>query len=312
MGLTKGKLIPGLFWGLSLILSAGEIICSDYAGQGSGLTLFIASGPEERFTGGEVTLTRGNGTVLSRSHFFLYADGESSRESWCSLLGIPSDLSGGTYTLTCRLSSEEGMVMLQKPLGVTEREFPSETLALNTELTDIRAAEDPRKTAQAEELWSVLSGFDGQSQFLSGPFVPPLDSYRVTTDYGTRRVYRYSNGKEAASLHNGWDWAAPTGAPVKAVGRARVVMARERIVTGNTVILELLPGVFMVYYHLDELKCREGDLVEGGDLVGTVGMTGLATGPHLHWELRISRVAVDPLPFLSSELIDKTLYMAKM
>ncbi|MBN2628720.1 MAG: M23 family metallopeptidase [Spirochaetales bacterium] len=306
---SAGKLIVlFLLGGMGFLLSAADLVCPDYAVQGSGMTVFIATDSQDSFSGGELTLIRGNGTVISRSRFFLFAP----RDSWCSLLGIPADLKEGTYTLSCRLESEEGTVTLQKRLGVTGHEFPSETLKLNRNLTNIRTEEDPRKTAQAEELWSVLGGFDGDSCYFDGRFTPPLDSYRVTTDFGTRRIYEYDDGSEAGTLHNGWDWAAPTGSPVKAVGKGRVVLAKERIVTGNTVILELLPGVYMLYYHLDELQCTEGDVVEAGDIVGTVGMTGLATGPHLHWELRISRVAVDPLPFLDTDLIDKTLFFAKM
>jgi hypothetical protein len=308
MGSAEKFIVLILMGGMGFLLSAADMVCPDYAAPGSGMTVFIDSGRDEHFSGGELTLARGNGTVISRSRFFLF----DPQDSLCSLLGIPSDLKEGTYALSCRLESEEGPVTLQKRLGITGREFPSETLTLNRNLTDIRTEEDPRKTAQAEELWSILAGFDRESRYFDGRFTAPLDSYRVTTDFGTRRIYKYDDGSEAGTLHNGWDWAAPTGTPVKAVGKGRVVLAKERIVTGNTVILELLPGVYMLYYHLDELKCAEGDMVEAGDLVGTVGMTGLATGPHLHWELRISRVAVDPVPFLDTDLIDKTLFFAKM
>jgi murein DD-endopeptidase MepM/ murein hydrolase activator NlpD len=71
-------------------------------------------------------------------------------------------------------------------------------------------------------------------------------------------------------------------------------MARDRIVTGNTVVIEHLPGVFSLYYHLDSIGVDEGDVVEQGERIGTVGMTGLATGPHLHWEIRVGGVPVAP------------------
>ncbi|MDC7219942.1 MAG: M23 family metallopeptidase [Spirochaetales bacterium] len=300
-----------LFLSLAYSLFAGEIITHDYAALGEGITVFALpdGAGEEAYLGGEITLTRGGSPVYSRSQFFLYPGDD---KSWCALMGIPSDLEKGTYVLTCRMETEGGTEVLQKRIALTEREFPSEVLVLNGSLTDIRVKEDPEKTSQAQRLWSLLASFDDEERYTSGVLVPPMDEYRVTTDYGCRRVYEYADGSEAGTIHNGWDWAAPTGTPLKAVGKGRIVMAEDRIVTGKSVMLELLPGVFVLYYHLDELNCEVGDLVEAGDIVGTVGMTGLATGPHLHWEMRISRVAVDPLPFLEGNLIDKSLYMDKI
>jgi hypothetical protein len=301
----------GLFLLFSSLLSAGELFSSDYVVQGEGLTLFILPGEGDAYKGGEVSLAQGDGGVACRSQFFLYSE-EGEESQWCALLGIPSDLEEGTYTLSCVMNQTDGVEQLQKRLGVRGREFPSEILELNTNLTNIRTQEDPVKTAQAQKLWSQLAAFEEDDRYNFGSIVPPLDDYRVTTDYGCRRVYQYNDGSKAGSIHNGWDWAAPTGTPIKAVGKGRVVMAEDRIVTGNTVILELLPGVYVLYYHLDELKCAEGDMVEPKQIIGTLGMTGLATGPHLHWEMRISRVAVDPLPFLEGDLIDKTLYLTKI
>ena len=71
-------------------------------------------------------------------------------------------------------------------------------------------------------------------------------------------------------------------------------MARSRIVTGDTVVIEHLPGVYSLYYHLDEIFVEEGEEIAVEALIGTVGSTGLATGPHLHWEIRVAGVPVSP------------------
>ena len=81
-------------------------------------------------------------------------------------------------------------------------------------------------------------------------------------------------------------------------------MASERIITGFTVVIEHLPGLYSLYYHLDSLSVREGQRVSQGDRIGTVGSTGLATGPHLHWEVRSAGVAVDPDLLVKRPLID--------
>ena len=64
--------------------------------------------------------------------------------------------------------------------------------------------------------------------------------------------------------------------------------------TGWSVVIEHLPGLYSLYYHMSELKVKEGDIVKEGQLIGLSGATGLATGPHLHWEMRLNMAAVNP------------------
>jgi murein DD-endopeptidase MepM/ murein hydrolase activator NlpD len=82
------------------------------------------------------------------------------------------------------------------------------------------------------------------------------------------------------------------------------VFAAERILTGNTIIIEHLPGLFSIYYHLSELAAAEGAMVEKGQIIGMVGMTGFATGPHLHWEIQSMGIAVDPDELTQGPLLD--------
>jgi murein DD-endopeptidase MepM/ murein hydrolase activator NlpD len=91
-----------------------------------------------------------------------------------------------------------------------------------------------------------------------------------------------------------------------------VVLARYRIVTGNSVILEHLPGVYSIYYHLDSIAVSEGTLAAAGTVLGSSGATGLATGPHLHWEIRVSGENADPDAFTARPLLDKNAILAKM
>jgi murein DD-endopeptidase MepM/ murein hydrolase activator NlpD len=91
-----------------------------------------------------------------------------------------------------------------------------------------------------------------------------------------------------------------------------VVLARPRIVTGNSVIIEHFPGVYSLYYHLDTIAVAEGGLVEKGGLLGESGATGLATGPHLHWEIRAAGENADPDAFINRSVLDKTAILSKL
>jgi murein DD-endopeptidase MepM/ murein hydrolase activator NlpD len=91
-----------------------------------------------------------------------------------------------------------------------------------------------------------------------------------------------------------------------------VVLARNRIVTGNSVIIEHLPGVYSLYYHLDSIDAAEGAIVAAGERLGLSGATGLATGPHLHWEIRVSGENTDPDILMARPVLDKDALLSRL
>jgi murein DD-endopeptidase MepM/ murein hydrolase activator NlpD len=225
-------------------------------------------------------------------------------DRWVCLTGISSTLEPGAYQVSVILASGSGTVELARPLDVVKRDFARETIPLNRSLTAVRAEPNERRAEEAERMWELVSRFDPRSVYHSGPFLLPVTGGRRTSHFGDRRTYRYVDGASANAVHWGIDIAAPTGTPVRAGGAGRVVMVADRVISGNTVVIEHLPGVYGLHYHLDETRVEAGDTVSAADIVGTVGATGLATGPHLHWEVRVSRVPVEPEVLLSAGLID--------
>lgn len=123
--------------------------------------------------------------------------------------------------------------------------------------------------------------------------------YPNTSPFGTRRSY---NGGVYSNFHTGEDFGAPQGTQVTAPGDGIVAVARPLAVRGNAVLIDHGRGVFSGYWHLSDLFVAEGERVEAGQIVGLVGTTGRSTGPHLHWELRIHGVAVNPMQFLERPL----------
>jgi murein DD-endopeptidase MepM/ murein hydrolase activator NlpD len=108
--------------------------------------------------------------------------------------------------------------------------------------------------------------------------------------------------------HRGIDYAAPIGTPIKAVASGSVDFVGRQGGYGNLVILAHANGVTTVYGHLNNFAptIRKGARVNQGDVIGTVGMTGLATGPHLHFEFRIAGVHMDPLKVAMPEALPIT------
>jgi murein DD-endopeptidase MepM/ murein hydrolase activator NlpD len=225
-----------------------------------------------------------------------------------AILTVPSTAAPGPAQVRVEGPQES---LNKIPLTIRERDFASEEIVLNQALTQLRTAPDPQKTAEAEQLWAILSK-TGTEIYGSGCFSPPVNSTRRTSFFGDRRVFKYAGGKQDTSIHSGIDYGVPTGTPVTVCGPGKVVLARYRIVTGNSVIVEHLPGIYSLYYHLDSISVSEGAVVNAGTVLGKSGATGLATGPHLHWEIRVSGENTDPDVLISRPVLDKETILTKI
>jgi murein DD-endopeptidase MepM/ murein hydrolase activator NlpD len=255
----------------------------------------------------QAVLLDSRGRRLSNARFF-----SLQGETRAAILAIPSTALIGNATIRIEAVAITGVastggteIVKDLPFTIDGRDFPSETVALNQENTDLRTVEDPQKTAEAEEIWAIYLR-TGTEVYSGGPFIPPVTSTRRTSAYGSRRVYRYADNTTDTTIHAGVDYGVPTGTEVRSSAAGRVVLAKYRIVTGNTVVVEHMPGVYSLYYHMDSIAVSPGDIVEAGALLGESGSTGLATGPHLHWEIRVAGENADPDAFLARAVLDKS------
>lgn len=244
-----------------------------------------------------VTLRGPDGTeVVSAPTFPAVPDVKTGGgEAETALLGIPSTLTEGTYRLEL---GRGGELLWSGTVRGIAGSFRREEIPLNREMTDLRSEPDPRKVAEAVLIQQIYASFNRRAAAGRPVFRLPVEGGTFTSWYGDRRRYLYSDGTDAFSIHTGVDIASPTGTPVTAGAEGVVVFAGDRIVTGGTVVIEHVPGVYGVFFHLDRVDANEGDRVERDTRIGTVGSTGLATGPHLHWEIRVAGVPVDPLALL--------------
>jgi murein DD-endopeptidase MepM/ murein hydrolase activator NlpD len=127
-------------------------------------------------------------------------------------------------------------------------------------------------------------------QLWAGTFAMPAEG-RITSPFGTYRTF--STGGE--ERHLGVDIANKEGTPIRAANRGEVMLAEGLIVRGNAVIVDHGRGVFSIYNHLAAVAVDPGQPVEKGQVIGYMGSTGLATGSHVHWEIRVFKWVVDPL-----------------
>ena len=317
-------LIPlSLYAGSPQAETGPEVEYPESVVPGSILSIVIGDEPqdgggEERRTGFFAELLDKDGKPVTKGKSFEAeaAGTESeSRRSRFILLGVPNTLDPGTYVLRLyrdhvdgrnaqgRYSDESGEdgagengeePYLEDEIEVSARSFEEDVIPLRKSLTSLRRTPDPRKAEEAREIRSLYARFDPGAVYDMESWIVPVEYKYITSRFGDRRKYEYQDGATARAIHSGVDFAASTGTPVTACGGGVVKMAKDRIISGYTVVLEHLPGVYSIYFHLDSLDVERGERVDRGDILGTVGMTGLATGPHLHWEIRVQGVAVDP------------------
>jgi murein DD-endopeptidase MepM/ murein hydrolase activator NlpD len=208
-----------------------------------------------------------------------------------ALVGIQANAQVGPYLLELRATDSTGKATETSELvQVAAGDFATEQITLPPEASKLLDAALIR--AENERLSQIVGIFSRQ-QLWEGLFRAPLQGpLRVTSAFGTRRSY---SGGPPTSYHEGLDYGAAAGTSVLAAGAGRVALAEDLTVRGKAVIIDHGLGIYSGYYHLSEIAVKAGQKVEQGDLIGKVGSTGLSTGSHLHWEIRVSGVYVDPL-----------------
>jgi murein DD-endopeptidase MepM/ murein hydrolase activator NlpD len=166
--------------------------------------------------------------------------------------------------------------------------FQTENIDLSPETSKLL---DPKLVrTELQHLTAALADTDVAPLWTSRFGYPLIDPV-ISSWFGTRRSY---NLGPVSGYHEGFDYDAQQGVPVMAAADGRVVLAEKLLVRGNALLLDHGLGVHTGYWHLSKINVKVGQPVKKGDVIALVGGTGLATGPHLHWELRVGDVNVNP------------------
>ncbi|MEA3337977.1 MAG: LysM peptidoglycan-binding domain-containing M23 family metallopeptidase [Chloroflexota bacterium] len=184
---------------------------------------------------------------------------------------------------------------MQWPIEVVEGGYPTYDIVLPPSKGGLLQPDLVR--AEAEKLAAIWSLPETEPVWQRKFLRPIGDQYVTSAPYGQRRSY---NGGPVSGFHSGQDFAAPEGAAVTAAGPGTVVLAEPLTVRGNAVIIDHGGGVYTGYWHLFDIAVVAGQIVQPGDLLGHVGTTGLSTGNHLHWELRLHGFAINPLQWTTT------------
>jgi murein DD-endopeptidase MepM/ murein hydrolase activator NlpD len=212
-----------------------------------------------------------------------------SPAGWTAVVGIALDAKPGPAQLRLQRAdqSEATLSFDIKPWRYAEQRL--KVAAGHVDLSNDNQARYQREREHLAGVMQTMSEAVPPQLRMQAP-VPGTRS----SSFGLRRVF---NG-QARSPHSGMDIAAALGTPVRAPLAGKVIDTGDYFFNGNTVWLDHGAGLLTMVCHLSALSVKVGDEVQVGDVLGAVGATGRATGPHLHWSVSLNRAMVDPALFL--------------
>ncbi len=227
----------------------------------------------------------GSVSELYRVGNFLYA-----------IIGISYETEPGKYDLIIKVQDQENHKRtLEATVNLLEKTFQTASFSMPARVTAgwtaERLAEDREKVRQARSntnpypLWNE-------------DFILPLEG-RITSEYGAIRIINNNPPRR----HAGIDIAEETGTPINAPNSGIVRLADDLLSGGKTVIIDHGLGLSSTYMHLDSIEVSEGQKVKQDEVIGTLGMTGYATGPHLHWEVNLNGIPVNPDQLIDNDLL---------
>jgi len=203
------------------------------------------------------------------------------------LIGVDIDDTAGPAAVAAEGFLDGARVRAEAEVTISPRKFAVQELTLPKGMAEFDNATLARIGAEAEELSRVFSRVT--PPHWRTPFLPPVEEYRPV-NFGARRVI---NGHPRMP-HSAVDITLPAGTPVRAIADGSIAFAGDQFFGGRSVVIDHGGGVFSVYYHLKEFSVVEGRKISRGDRIGSVGSTGRATGPHLHFGVRVPGGRVDP------------------
>ena len=241
---------------------------------------------------GEEQATEVNGTFLSRTIPFFREFRPGQPAGYIGLIGIDMQDEPGTYELSVEVKQGEQAKQLSFNVQVAKEKFAVEHLKLPKDKVDLDEKSTARWKAEQQLVREALAE-NSRLKLWRSNFVEPVSGKR-TGIFGSVRIM---NG-QARNPHNGEDIGAPMGADVAATNDGIVRITVDHIFSGKGVFVDHGLGFYTMYFHLSEVLVKDGDLVTAGQVIGKVGATGRATGPHLHWGVKLNGARVNPYALL--------------
>ncbi len=193
----------------------------------------------------------------------------------------------GRYKVLVRMPGSGAEKQLE--LEIREKDYGVRRLTLPKSMVDLDSKTLQRVKKESKRMKGLWEAKPSPPLW-TNPFIRPI-SGKVVGPFGQRSIIN----DQPRSPHSGVDLKSQRGAPIRAINHGRVVLTDDHFFTGLTVVIDHGGGIQSMYFHLDRIAVQKGEKVTKGHIIGLVGSTGRATGPHLHWGIRINGDRIDPL-----------------
>ena len=211
-----------------------------------------------------------------------------SNARFAALIGFDMQDPPGKKNLRISIQTKNKTEDLTYSVEIIKEHYTVQHLKLPKNKVDLDSQTLKRVRLEQKEMSAAFQHI-GTHPLWESAFLEPVQG-RVTGRFGSRRVI---NGQQKRP-HSGEDIAAPKGTPVQAINKGVVVAAVDHFFSGKGVIIDHGVGLFSMYFHLSEVDVQTGQSLDKGTILGKVGATGRATGPHLHWGIRLNGARVNP------------------
>ncbi len=215
-----------------------------------------------------------------------------NNKTWYAIVGIPLNMKPGHHTISIHNGKKKQTI----PFIVKHKSYPTQYITLKNKRMVNPGAKDMKKIGQDRKRIKRALRNWYEKQGIDLLFNKPV-SGRYSSRFGLRRFFN----KQPRKPHSGLDIAAGKGSLIHAPASGKIIETGRYFFNGNTVFIDHGQGLVSMYSHLDTIKAAIGEDIRKGDVIGTVGMTGRVTGPHLHWSVSLNNTMIDPSLFLKPE-----------
>lgn len=229
---------------------------------------------------------------------------QSEQDQWLAVVGIPLTQSPGEANIQVN--------DVQHPFSVSDFAYKEQRLTVSKKHVQLSDKNLQRVRKESKLIRNAFQQYSA-TQLHSTTQLHPTTQQHATTQTFQRfdwpvkgpmsspfGLKRFFNDKPRKP-HSGLDIAAPTGTPIVAPAAGKVVLTGDFFFNGNSVFVDHGAGLVTMYCHLDSIQVEQGETLERGQPLGTVGATGRVTGPHLHWSVSLNNARVNPKLLLKQD-----------
>lgn len=223
---------------------------------------------------------------------------KENETGWQAFIGLPLKIKPGKHKIS--LIDNKGNKKY-KTFLVTNKDYETRHITIKNKRMVSPTKKDIERHYKEKPLMLAALKKWSENNNVQTDFITPVDG-RFSSIFGLKRIY---NKQKRIRRHTGLDIAAPQGTNIKSPAKGTVIRTGSYFFTGNTVFIDHGQGLVTMYCHLNKTRVKAGQRLVQGESIGTVGMTGRVSGPHLHWVVSLNNTKVDPKLFIPEDVSEK-------